>query len=751
LDNRDFGTTIDAAQDRPSVRAGEENAAPYASLRDLDTGPPLRACIEHASAERISGWAIDTRAPTRCVDVRLNLHGRPLVRRVAGIPRNDIAVPVGQSVGPDLHHCGFDLVLADHEVAERVMEILGWTYLVASEEGQSPTDIRIKLTLDVLSGRGDSGGFDGSELQLQLPESFEMERPLSDWLEFFDLDEEGLRMHSSMRQSALRPSDPDRKPEPRVIAFYLPQFHTTPENDEWWGPGFTEWTGVATARKQFAAHQAPNVPADLGFYDLTSIQTRTRQAELARRYGIFGFAYYFYWFSGRRLLERPLELMLSDGAPDMPFCLCWANEPWSRRWDGSEAELLIPQHHDASDDVAILDDLVPYFEDSRYIRVDDRPLLLVYRMSLMDDPATFVSNLRREIRRRGFEDVYLCNVMSFGDSDPRVFGCDGGVEFPPHNFRARGVPDDAAIGLGNDFEGQLFDYSSVVEYALLDSPRPYKWYPGCMPRWDNTARRGAQGSVYVGSSPELFEVWLRHACSQTCELNPEAPLVFVNSWNEWGEGAHLEPDRATGRSYLEAVRRVVSADSRHRFSRRDAQTGTRVDTAVDDSIRALASENELLRRRLRETRGLLRPVAFFEGIPEPLVDLDVAPGARAYIEVVNGRGLLTRYTVRRPHGLQLSGWLTGRPDNLSQGEEVAYVRLKAITGEHRYYGLLTERTSRPDVARELALPSASGLGLGFEGHLSLDAVERGTYSVSLIEVVQGRAFCAETDVKLLVL
>ena len=200
----------------------------------------------------------------------------------------------------------------------------------------------------------------------------------------------------------LTPAPPGGPDAPAVVAFYLPQYHRVPENDAWWGEGFTDWRNVTAARPLYPGHAVPNLPGELGEYDLLSREVRAAQAELAREHGVYGFCYYFYWFGGRRLLERPLELMLEDGQPDLPFCLCWANEPWTRRWDGREQDVLMPQHHDRVRDLAILDDLMPYFEDPRYIRIDGRPLLLVYRQGLMPDAAGFAADLRAEAFDEGY-------------------------------------------------------------------------------------------------------------------------------------------------------------------------------------------------------------------------------------------------------------------------------------------------------------------------------------------------------------
>src|SRR5215471_1865027 len=219
---------------------------------------------------------------------------------------------------------------------------------------------------------------------------------------------------------------------PRIIAFYLPQFHPIPENDRWWGQGFTEWTNVAKARPLFRGHHQPHLPADLGFYDLRVPEVRQEQADMARQYGISGFCYYHYWFHGRRLLSRPFDEVLASGRPNFPFCLCWANENWTRSWDGTDREVLLPQRHSPEDDRAHIEYLLQAFQDMRYVRIDGRPLFLVYRTELLPDPARTAEIWRQRAHVAGIGDLYLARVESFvSDTDPRAIGFDAAIEFAP--------------------------------------------------------------------------------------------------------------------------------------------------------------------------------------------------------------------------------------------------------------------------------------------------------------------------------
>jgi glycosyltransferase involved in cell wall biosynthesis/tetratricopeptide (TPR) repeat protein len=346
----------------------------------------------------------------------------------------------------------------------------------------------------------------------------------------------------------------------RVIAFYLPQFHAIPENDAWWGQGFTEWTNVRRARANFVGQWQPHEPAELGYYDLTDASVRDAQAKLARQHGVDAFCYYYYWFSGKRLLDRPLAEMAASGQPDFPFCVCWANENWTRRWDGLEHEILIAQQYSRDDGVAFIRSLFPLFDDRRYLRVGGRPLLLVYNIGDIPNIAQTVSLWRETARREGPGEIYLAAVQRNALDDPTSYGFDAAVEFPPLGHAAENRVD--RIDVTNPaFRGTVFGYASLAAHYLM-LPRPaYRQFRGVTPMWDNTARRQNEGMVVVDSSPELFGVWLGHAIAQTrLRHRGDERLLFVNAWNEWAEGNHLEPDRRYGRRYLEAVRAARSRE-----------------------------------------------------------------------------------------------------------------------------------------------------------------------------------------------
>jgi lipopolysaccharide biosynthesis protein len=359
------------------------------------------------------------------------------------------------------------------------------------------------------------------------------------------------------------------EPRTRVVAFYLPQFHPVADNDRWWGPGFTEWRNVVTARPQFAGHHQPHAPSDLGLYDLRVPEVRAAQADLARAHGIAAFCYYHYWFEGRRLLERPFDEVLASGQPDLPFCLCWANERWTRAWDGRDSSVLVEQTYSDADDRAHARWLMRAFSDERYLRVDGRPVFLVYRAADLPDARRTTDVLRAEAQRAGIGELLLCRVASFRDEhdDPAALGFDAAVEHQPDwtdlgTPRRRTLPWRAAARLGLASRGftrhRVFDYAAVAEHMSTRPQPSYPRFPGLTPSWDNTPRRARDGVVLDGSTPALYRRWLESCLARAASApTGGGSLVFVNAWNEWGEGNHLEPEARFGRGYLEATRQAV--------------------------------------------------------------------------------------------------------------------------------------------------------------------------------------------------
>jgi O-antigen biosynthesis protein len=343
---------------------------------------------------------------------------------------------------------------------------------------------------------------------------------------------------------------------PHVLAFYLPQFHLVPENDAWHGAGFTEWTVVARSKPLYPGHRQPDLPGELGFYDLRVPETRYLQARLAREHGITGFLYYHYWFNGKRMLGRPFDEVLTSGRPDFPFALCWANESWYRRWQGSVDEMLVEQEFSEEDDLEHIRWLIGCFKDPRYIRIGGRPLLTVYRAQHLPDPQRTVALWRKECQAAGVESPWLVMFETGDDtSTPSQLGFDAGAEFVPHRLP---YLIDNALSTNLDGSHTVYEYDDVAA-AYLDRPATdWQRYPCVATGWDNTPRRQA-GDAFIlrNATPDGYARWLNEAVSRQSQSEGGDGIVFVNAWNEWAEGAHLEPGVQWGRAYLEATRDVL--------------------------------------------------------------------------------------------------------------------------------------------------------------------------------------------------
>jgi hypothetical protein len=352
----------------------------------------------------------------------------------------------------------------------------------------------------------------------------------------------------------------EREARARLIAFYLPQFHPIPENDEWWGRGFTEWTNTANAKPLFKGHYQPHVPADLGYYDLRLPESRIAQADMARKYGIEAFCYYHYWFAGHQLIERPFNEVLSSGDPDFPFCLCWANQTWTGIWHGEPNRVLIEQTYPGMDDHRRhFEMLLPAFCDKRYMKVDGKPLFMIFSpMGLQDSPR--VLEFWRELAvKAGLPDLFLVAEHWSPDWDPKPYGYDAAVTISLWTWRYRrvswGQPIRKIRGKVNRMRGRptVYRYEKVIDSLVAERVPGVESFPCVIPNWDNTPRSGGNGLVLHGSTPELFRRHLRRALDRMRDVPHEHRIVFVKSWNEWAEGNHLEPDLKFGLRYLEVL------------------------------------------------------------------------------------------------------------------------------------------------------------------------------------------------------
>ena len=366
--------------------------------------------------------------------------------------------------------------------------------------------------------------------------------------------------HSQTRDQFVEYKDnPPIDPLVKLIAFYLPQFHPFPENDTWWGKGFTEWTNVGKALPNYVGHYQPHCPIHFGYYDLRVPEAMEEQAKLAKEYGIYGFSYYFYWFGGKILMDTPLELMLGNKKIDMPFCLTWANENWSRRWDGLDNDILIAQNHSDEDSLAFIRHLVKYFKDERYIRIDGKPVLIIYRANSIPNMVATANIWREEVLKHGIPGLYLISAQVFGVNSPKEFDFDASVEFSPLNAPGADISHDLEI-VNPNFKGHIYSYERLVDKAVSIAEPDYKLFRTAILSWDNTARKQNNSQLFHGFSLRLYKQWLSWIVNKVC-ANPkyavDEKIVFVNAWNEWAEGTHLEPDRKFGYGYLQTTYDVL--------------------------------------------------------------------------------------------------------------------------------------------------------------------------------------------------
>ena len=348
----------------------------------------------------------------------------------------------------------------------------------------------------------------------------------------------------------------------RLIAYYLPQFHPIPENDEWWGKGFTEWTNTAKARRLFPGHYQPHIPADLGFYDLRVPETRIAQAEMAYHYGIEGFCYYHYWFAGKRLLERPLHEVLKSREPNLPFCLCWANETWTGTWHGSPEKILIEQTYPGlNDDTEHFYALLHAFSDDRYLKIDGKPIFIVYNPWQIPEPLRTTDCWRDLAHKAGLKGLFLIGAANEPWS-PSQNGFDASTTRKMFHPAALGEMKGTrklrrALRKLIGYPMAIYSYKKIIPYVLMPEASKENVYPCVIPNWDNTPRCGKNGIIFQGSTPELFRLHLRATLQQVMHKKIENRLVFIKSWNEWAEGNHLEPDLRFGKSYLEVIKEEV--------------------------------------------------------------------------------------------------------------------------------------------------------------------------------------------------
>lgn len=533
----------------------------------------------------------------------------------------------------------------------------------------------------------------------------------------------------------------------KLIAYYLPQFHPILENDEWWGPGFTEWTNVAQALPYFKDHYQPHVPGEFGYYDLRLPEVREAQANLAKEYGIYGFCYYYYWFEGRRLLERPLQEVFESGRPDFPFCICWANENWSRRWDGSENEILVQQVHNEKTDMDFILDVIPLFKDPRYIKVNGAPLLIVYRVSLFPESVQTAELWRRVCRDQGIPNIHLCMAETFGLSEPRRYGFDSSVQFPPHNMITGLFPQDSlSPGEENDriqdlpenFNGHIYDFDKVVTDQAAKELPAYKRFPGVMTAWDNTARKKNNGMLFIHSSPEAYEFWLRCAIDRAQQSLPEGErFVFINAWNEWAEGAHLEPDLKHGRGYLEATRRALLGksdwhlmlDYAERLAELSGDTKKKFLEDLRFSLERLSKVNEYLLNLAGNRNAQFYCSSMRPGLPASWSEFNVKLDGQSGLDSLNHYDGIDGQCVAVDslQKLRITGWAVHCENQVLRKDTPTYLVLETADKQNTYFAPLLQRKERPDIVERFN--NSNVLMSGIDALIDISKIPAGRYLI----------------------
>ena len=392
------------------------------------------------------------------------------------------------------------------------------------------------------------------------------------------LEDAAFEVLSDVHSAGL--TNPYLRDDSKLIAFYLPQYHRIAENSEWWGPGFTEWTNVVKGKPNFDGHYQPHLPREFGFYDLSNVEVMREQAEMAKLYGVGAFCFYYYWFSGRRILEKPIDNFLASDI-DIDYCLCWANENWTRTWDGDTRSVLMHQKYEESDPLAFITSLLPHFRDRRYIRVNGNPMLVVYRAKDIPDVKNVFAIWRKTVIEAGLPGLHITVVDFYDISTPMEVEADALVEFPPHKFNGpQSGPDNIPVFSNQKFRGGLVDYAKIMVQSAGRTRPDFPFYRGIIPSWDNTARRQDTPTIIYGATPKLFGKWLSYLRAYTRDTfsDRDDNFIFVNAWNEWGEGCHLEPDQKWGLGYLVSVAKSIFYQ---------ANGGTLVNTK-DELLRAAA-------------------------------------------------------------------------------------------------------------------------------------------------------------------
>lgn len=497
-----------------------------------DPRPDFEGYVDSLNRSSVKGWVWSPQDPGREIWVEALVGDRIVGRALARDMREDL-LAYGKGTGLYGYTIFFDRFLTEDETP-LIRVAPSSLYLLKNDKTLSPLPESEKASLV----RANADGLIKDHIQFTNPGP-----------DYEDVQEELL--------SEMKP-----KPGvavPLVMAYYLPQFHRIPENDYFWGKGFTEWRQLARGLPRFPGHYQPRIPRDLGFYELGQDNILREQAKMAKNAGVTAFCYYYYWFNGQKVLDWPIEAHLASDV-DMPFLLMWANENWTRTWDGYEADVLLRQEYRAEDEDALLADFARHFDDPRYVRLDGRPLFIIYNPGHIPELAITIRRWRDKLKHDHGHDPILFMAQAFAQNDPRPYGLDGAIEFPPHKlsnqYPGREMPDAYSA----EFTGRVIKYDDFVMTSLLEETPEYPLIKTAVPSWDNDARRPNRGLVLEKISPRKYEAWI---CGlvQKALSNPVfgQPVIAINAWNEWAEAAYLEPDVYFGGAFLNATARGIVA------------------------------------------------------------------------------------------------------------------------------------------------------------------------------------------------
>jgi hypothetical protein len=680
-------------------------------------------CIDRIDENGISGWYINLSSPEEISGIDLYLNSHKLGTVYPALFRPDLAVLTGRPA-----YSGFNFNWNAANITPETKALLK----------SSTTDINF------------FGNIRGQRAALVSTNPTPRHIEIRDWMSKVVPPSLSMKQLSAVvtSHSAYKAAELQVKTDVKAIAFYLPQYHPVPENDEWWGAGFTEWANVTQGKPNFPGHDQPRIPTDLGYYDLRLAEVREKQAELAKKHGIYGFCYYYYWFEGRRILERPLEEILASGKPDFPFCICWANETWSRRWDGSENEILLKQNHNFENDIKFIHDVIPLFRDSRYIRIGGAPVLVIYRTELFPNPLKTAEIWRKICREEGIGEIHLCAVESFGFNSPLDIGYDSSVQFPPH-----GITSDEISRTVNDldieFAGKIYDYEEVVASEINKEAPLYPRYPGVMCGWDNTARRKKNSHIFLNASPDLYEVWLRSAVDRAKEsLAPEHQFVFINAWNEWAEGTYLEPDKKNGYGYLQATKRAMTGTSNWKelldyAKKRETFDGKALEDLIKNLENELISQDRSLKYLKKIHRNTLHDtnsrVVVSNRVPLQISTLPQHSAGHGNIDRIN-TAIVSRETLLalpKDRWIFLTGWATVPRININENSS-SYIILECLRTRVQYYGLLSSRNERNDIASVFPdQPASETQFAGFSCYLDVSQVPFDQYRIGIVQLMEG--------------